>query len=109
MWKCSVCGYIHEGDDAPDNCPKCGAAKDKFAKLDEAAVELVDRSRYTNSLHMMLSSLALDIMDIAEEGVEDNLDPNCVKVFEYAHSVCNVIKNMVDAELAGHMSKGKWG
>ena len=24
---CTVCGYIHEGDDAPDICPVCGAPK----------------------------------------------------------------------------------
>ena len=29
-FKCSVCGYIHEGDSAPDKCPQCGAPKDKF-------------------------------------------------------------------------------
>ena len=27
---CTVCGYVHEGDDAPDNCPQCKAPKDKF-------------------------------------------------------------------------------
>ena len=27
---CSVCGYVHEGDSAPDKCPQCGAAKEKF-------------------------------------------------------------------------------
>jgi rubrerythrin len=27
---CSVCGYIHEGDSAPEKCPVCGASKEKF-------------------------------------------------------------------------------
>ncbi len=27
---CSVCGYVHEGDDAPDFCPQCKAPKAKF-------------------------------------------------------------------------------
>lgn len=27
---CSVCGYVHEGDSAPDNCPTCKAPKEKF-------------------------------------------------------------------------------
>ncbi len=31
-WKCSVCGYIHTGDSAPDKCPVCGAGGDKFAE-----------------------------------------------------------------------------
>ena len=35
MFKCTVCGYNHIGSDAPDNCPKCGATKDKLAKLTE--------------------------------------------------------------------------
>ncbi len=32
-WKCMVCGYIHEGEEPPDVCPVCGAAKDKFEEL----------------------------------------------------------------------------
>ncbi|MDR0468736.1 MAG: NADH peroxidase, partial [Peptococcaceae bacterium] len=27
---CSVCGYVHEGADAPDQCPQCKAPKEKF-------------------------------------------------------------------------------
>lgn len=27
---CSVCGYVHEGEAAPDFCPICKAPKDKF-------------------------------------------------------------------------------
>lgn len=29
---CSICGYVHEGDSAPEKCPVCGAAADKFAE-----------------------------------------------------------------------------
>lgn len=32
-WQCSVCGYIHEGNEAPDRCPMCGAPKEKFVLL----------------------------------------------------------------------------
>ena len=31
---CSVCGYVHEGDSAPDKCPQCGVPADKFNKQD---------------------------------------------------------------------------
>ena len=27
---CSVCGYVHEGPEAPDQCPQCKAPKEKF-------------------------------------------------------------------------------
>ncbi|MFH2012009.1 MAG: rubredoxin-like domain-containing protein [Pseudomonadota bacterium] len=29
-WKCTVCGYIHEGEGPPDKCPVCGASKYQF-------------------------------------------------------------------------------
>lgn len=34
---CTVCGYIHEGNEAPDICPQCKAPKDKFKELSENA------------------------------------------------------------------------
>ena len=27
---CSVCGYVHEGDSAPEKCPQCNAPASKF-------------------------------------------------------------------------------
>lgn len=27
---CTVCGYVHEGEQAPAKCPKCGAPASKF-------------------------------------------------------------------------------
>lgn len=32
-FKCEVCGYIHEGDAAPDMCPVCGVGPDKFTEI----------------------------------------------------------------------------
>ncbi len=34
-WKCTVCGYIHEGDTPPEECPLCHVGKDKFVPADE--------------------------------------------------------------------------
>ena len=37
-WKCSVCGYIHEGPMTPDfKCPVCKQPANKFVKIEEAA------------------------------------------------------------------------
>ena len=37
-WKCSVCGYIHEGPMTDDfTCPLCKQGADKFVKIEEAA------------------------------------------------------------------------
>ena len=32
-FKCEVCGYIHEGDSAPDKCPKCGVGGENFTEI----------------------------------------------------------------------------
>ena len=34
-WKCTVCGYIHTGDEPPETCPVCGADKSKFVEVME--------------------------------------------------------------------------
>lgn len=34
---CVVCGYVHEGAEAPEKCPICGAPKSKFKELDTEA------------------------------------------------------------------------
>lgn len=34
-WVCNVCGYIHEGDAAPEVCPICKAPSEKFTKQEE--------------------------------------------------------------------------
>ncbi len=35
-WKCTVCGYIHEGPMTPDfKCPVCKQPADKFVKIEE--------------------------------------------------------------------------
>ena len=32
---CSVCGYVHEGDAAPEFCPVCKAPAEKFVEQKE--------------------------------------------------------------------------
>lgn len=29
---CGICGYVHEGTEAPVKCPQCGAPKEKFTE-----------------------------------------------------------------------------
>ena len=107
LYKCTVCGYIHEGEDAPDVCPKCGSPKEKFELMsDEDAKKVYDSDR-TNVIHMEIINLAMAIADLADEGKEINLDPNCFGVFEKALNEAIVIKQRSKAEIAGHVGKGK--
>ena len=109
MFKCTVCGYIHDGEEAPTACPKCKAPKEKFAAIAAEDAEKIDRSRYTNSMHMQLASILEEVVNIAETGIQDDLDPNCVAIFKRAQQDANETVQSIKAELQGHMGKGKWG
>ena len=37
-YKCKVCGYIHEGNKAPDVCPVCGVPASEFEEIKDEAV-----------------------------------------------------------------------
>lgn len=108
LWKCSVCGYVNEGDKAPDACPKCGAPAEKFNALSDEDAKKVYASDRTNDIHMEIVKLAMKIEALAKEGIGLNLDPPCVTLFGQAKNEAWVIKQRSKAEIAGHMSKGKW-
>lgn len=107
-WKC-VCGYIHDGDEAPAACIKCGASADKFSLLDEKAAGLVERSRHTNALHARMVDLARQIEQVCMDGIEDNLDPGCVDVFQKCLDRSYDMMKLSMTEIQGHIAKGKWG
>jgi len=38
-WRCTVCGYIHEGPEPPQTCPVCGAPASAFVEVVEEPVK----------------------------------------------------------------------
>ena len=108
LWKCSICGFVHEGDEAPDICPKCGNPKEKYFALSPEEAQKVTDSDRTNDIHMEIIKLAMRIRELAKEGIEINLDPPCLALFQKAYAEALVIKQRSKAEIAGHVGKGKW-
>lgn len=108
LWKCSVCGFTHTGDEAPDKCPKCGAPKESFSLLSEADAKKIIDSDRTNDIHMEIVKLAMKIRALAKEGIDINLDPPCVDLFHKAYAESWILKQRSKAEIAGHISRGKW-
>ena len=39
-FRCLVCGYIHEGENAPEECPLCHVGPENFEELEEITGEL---------------------------------------------------------------------
>jgi predicted nucleic acid-binding Zn-ribbon protein len=108
LWKCTVCGYIYEGEKAPDACPKCGAPAEMFTALTDEEIQKIVSSDRTNDIHMEIVTLAMKIELLAKEGIEINLDPPCAALFEKAKQEAWMIKQRSKAEIAGHVGKGKW-
>ena len=71
---CSICGYVHEGDGAPDACPICGAAADKFVEQKENTTEWADQ-------HVVGSAQGVDEEIIA--GLRENFTGECTEVGMY--------------------------
>lgn len=109
MWRCGVCGLVYEGAEPPEKCPKCGAPKEKFSAIPEEEMKLIERSRFTNALHAEIFSLLGRVVELAEAGAKDNLDPGCVKIFNEEVEAAKLFMQKIKAELETHMKKGKWG
>ena len=108
LFKCSVCGFMHEGEAAYDKCPKCGMGAEKFAELSAEAAAKVYQSERTNDIHMEIISLTDKIIKLSLEGIELKLDPNCVSILQQAVAESYVIKQRLKEEIEGHIGKGKW-
>ena len=64
---CTVCGYIHEGDGPPDNCPVCGVSKDKFNEVEEqASAPNGDEGDYLEKWKRQSDDLEIYMSDIRE-------------------------------------------
>lgn len=108
IWRCGVCGYIHDGSSPPQSCPKCGAEASQYSEVPREEADQILRARFSNDLHLQLSANLDNVIAIAEEGISDDLDPGCVDVFTKTRNSALEAKKMITAELAIHMKKGKW-
>nr|WP_105614447.1 rubredoxin [Vallitalea okinawensis] len=108
LYQCTVCGYVHRGEEAPEKCPKCGVGPEKFEKLDDEKASLIEKSRETNEIHMEIFTLLSGIADLAEAGAEINLDPGCFKIFEGLLKTSTEFQQAILAEINGHVKKGKF-
>ena len=72
---CTVCGYIHEGDAAPERCPQCKAPASKFKEV-EAQEE---RVYVTEHVIGVAKGCPEDIMD----GLKAHFEGECTEVGMY--------------------------
>jgi len=72
---CSVCGYVHYGNEAPDACPQCKAAKEKFnEETGTTSYNWVDEHKI---------GIAKDLDPEVVQGLRDNFMGECTEVGMY--------------------------
>lgn len=71
---CTVCGYVHEGDQAPDKCPQCGAPKEKFKELKDEVRQWADEHRV---------GIAQGVDEEVVQGLRENFMGECTEVGMY--------------------------
>lgn len=72
---CSVCGHIHEGDSAPEQCPVCKVGPDKFIEQSSEARAWADEHR----IGVAGSDTDAEIL----EGLRANFEGECTEVGMY--------------------------
>ena len=72
-WVCPVCGYVHEGPEAPEKCPVCKVPGSKFIKQD---AELTWAAEH-------VIGIAKDVPDDIKEGLRANFNGECCEVGMY--------------------------
>ncbi len=108
MWRCTVCGYLHEGEEPPDVCPKCGAPKEKFELLDEEEAEMMRDSLATREKYAEIYKHLKEVSRLAQEGIDLNLDEGCNDIFNKTKKDIEEIHNKIKEELAGHATDCIW-
>lgn len=57
-WRCTICGYLHEGDSPPEFCPLCHAPADKFELIGSVEQDEPFVSRFQEALYQMRETFA---------------------------------------------------
>ena len=72
-WVCSVCGYVYEGAQAPEQCPVCKAGSDKFV---EQSGELTWAAEH-------VIGVAKDVPEDIKKDLRANFEGECCEVGMY--------------------------
>ena len=108
-WRCGGCGYVWDGEQPPEKCPKCGAPKSAFSEIPAEEVQLIEKARLTNEMHVAIMSISKKMQKWAETIQTEALDPNCTEIAQKVLKDTNEIIQSIKAELEAHMKKHKWG
>jgi rubrerythrin len=71
---CSICGYVHEGENPPEFCPQCKAPASKFKAMDQSTLAWADEHRIG-----VAEGVDMEIV----EGLRANFNGECTEIGMY--------------------------
>jgi rubrerythrin len=71
---CSICGYVFEGNEAPDQCPQCHAPKEKFSEKKDGIMQWADEHKI---------GVAQGVDPEILEGLRANFTGECTEIGMY--------------------------
>ncbi len=75
-FKCKVCGYVHEGDKAPEKCPVCQAPASEFEEIVEAgAPAKKGMDRNSNTYTIIYSAVMVILVAVGLAVTSQSLRP----------------------------------
>ena len=95
---CSVCGYVHEGDSAPEFCPQCKAPASKFTEAPSEGLSWADQ-------HVVGVAKGVDPEIL--EGLRQNFNGECTEVGMYL-AMARVAYREGYAEIGAYWEKAAW-
>ena len=75
-FRCLVCGYVHEGNEAPEKCPLCKVGKDKFVEVVETGEGLAFADEHKLGVAKGVDAEVL-------QGLKDHFIGECTEVGMY--------------------------
>ncbi|MGL5257213.1 MAG: NADH peroxidase [Proteocatella sp.] len=94
---CSVCGYVHTGDSAPEVCPVCKVGADKF----------VEQSGDRSWADQHVVGVAKDVDERIVEGLKANFMGECTEVGMYL-AMARVAHREGYPEIGMYYEKAAW-
>ena len=75
-FKCKVCGYVHEGDKAPEKCPVCQAPASEFEEIvEEGAPAKKGMDRNSNAYTIIYSAVMVILVAVGLAVTSQSLRP----------------------------------
>ena len=96
-WVCNVCGYVHEGDEAPEVCPVCKAPSSKFKEMDTTMAWAAEHE----------VGIASDVPEDIKADLRANFEGECSEVGMYL-AMARVAHREGYPEIGLYWEKAAW-